>query len=56
MSRALRHRGGGAFIEELFFLSAAAVAVITAAYVYMPDFQRGIWSLIGQVEIWLLGF
>ena len=35
-------------------LSLVAVAVIAAAYMYMPDFQRGVWLVAGRVAEWWL--
>jgi hypothetical protein len=47
-------RRGGTFIEDLLTVTVVAVAVIVASYVYMPDFQRGVHTLAGEIESWLL--
>ena len=51
-----RRRRGGAFIEDLLSLSVAAVAVIVAAYVYMPDVQRGVWRIANHIALTWFGF
>lgn len=50
-----RHRRGGTFIEDLLALSVVFFALIIAAYVYMPDFQRGVWTVAHQIGEWWLG-
>lgn len=44
-----RRRRGGALVEDFLSLSLVAVAVIVAAYVYMPDFERGVKTLAHEV-------
>jgi hypothetical protein len=46
----LRHRRrGGALVEDMLSLSVVAVGLITAAYVYMPDFERGVKTIAHEV-------
>lgn len=50
-----RHRQGGARIDDLLTLSVVAVAVIVAAYVYMPDFSRGVKTIAHEIGEWVQG-
>ena len=43
-------RRGRAFVEVMVTVSAVALAVIVAAYVFMPDFQRGVRAVVRDVE------
>ncbi|MEL6347285.1 MAG: hypothetical protein AAFV53_29485 [Myxococcota bacterium] len=45
-------RRRGTFIEDLLTLSVFAFGVIVAAYIYMPDFQRGVWTVADQIALW----
>lgn len=44
-----RRRQGGALVEDFLSLSLVAVAVIVAAYVYMPDFERGVKTIAHEI-------
>ena len=47
----MRHlRSGRAFVEVMVTVTAVALAVIVAAYVFMPDFQRGVRAIARDVE------
>lgn len=35
-------------VDVLLVLTVAFVAVVVAAYVYMPDFQRGLATLVSR--------
>ena len=54
MSRAVlperRGRSGRAFVEVMVTVTVVALAVIVAAYIFMPDFQRGVRAIARDVE------
>ena len=50
MSARRIQRRGGTFVGDLLLLTAVAMAVIVAAYVYMPDFERGVHAVAGWIE------
>ena len=47
--------GGGPLVDVLLTVSVVAVAMIVAAYVWMPDFQRGVHALAADIERRLYG-
>ena len=52
--RALRR--GGVLVEDLLTLSVVALGLIVAAYIYMPDFKRGIWTVANEIGDWVQGY
>ena len=48
-------RRGGALVEDLLTLSVVAFGLIVAAYIYMPDFKRGIWTIANEIGDWAQG-
>ena len=45
-----RGRSGRAFVEVMVTVTVVALAVIVAAYIFMPDFQRGVRAIARDVE------
>lgn len=48
-------RRGGVLVEDLLTLSVVAFGLIVAAYIYMPDFKRGIWTIANEIGDWVQG-
>lgn len=48
-----RQRRGEGVVDHLLVVSVAVVAVVVAAYVWMPDFQRGAKAVVSQVGEWI---
>lgn len=49
-------RRGGVLVEDLLTLSVVALGLIVAAYIYMPDFKRGIWTIANEIGDWVQGY
>lgn len=47
---ALISRRGRASVDVLLSATLVAVALIVAAYLMMPDFQRGVRAIAGDLE------
>jgi len=39
----------GRFVDDLLIASVVCLALVVCAYLYMPDFERGIQSIVKQV-------
>ena len=48
-----RARRGEGFVDTMLVVSVAAIAVVVAAYMWMPDFQRGARALVSRVADWV---
>ena len=49
-------RRGGVLVEDLLTLSVVALGLIVVAYIYMPDFKRGIWTIANEIGDWVQGY